>query len=86
MGVLIMALEQGINKPYDQGIYVNDTYDALYDYKVFHKDTDHDTYIIFIDLRKRITHGPTILPDDSMNLSKTIEAFLDKQAIRLHNA
>ncbi|EOA3906093.1 hypothetical protein ACO11K_003645 [Bacillus cytotoxicus] len=79
-----MALEQGLNKPYDQGLYVSDANSALYDYKVFHKDTDHLTYIIFTNLRTGKTYGPMELPDENLDLSETIKEFLDKKASELY--
>lgn len=56
-----MGLQQGLNNIYNQGIYVSDANNALFEYKIFHTDSEYPSHIIFTNLRNGKTYGPFIL-------------------------
>ncbi|MCM3122748.1 MULTISPECIES: hypothetical protein [unclassified Mesobacillus] len=56
-----MGLKAGLNSIYEQGVYVNDSLNALLEYKIFHTDINERDHIIITNLRNGKTWGPIIL-------------------------
>lgn len=57
-----MGLRAGMNKVHTQGVYVNDSLNALYEYRIFHTNSDEPDHILITNLRNGKTEGPIELP------------------------
>ncbi|QWU46380.1 hypothetical protein [Bacillus sp. NP247] len=79
-----MSLKSGLNSIDQQGVFVDDTSNALYEYKVFHIDINHPTSLIFTNLRTGKTYGPILLPDDTETISDAVYKVLKERANELY--
>jgi len=59
-----MGLNYGMNSIFQQGVFVNDAENVLFEYKIFHTDVREPDHIIITDLRSGKTYGPKILDNE----------------------